>query len=408
MDKINTQKFNLSVKKSDISKNDDVLGALFSLPILINEKKVVEKTIDEYIVNPSIDKVISSKKSSKSLGKLEIMFSEFFSKNTKNKLNNSIFNNDDVFEFNSKKIPNILKLDIKSNKILKNGQIKQKLLSKINYNDENKDSEIKINFKNQNDTNFVKSPNKLKSPINSTNPMQNENAKKNFDNKENLNKIFSKIDYLKEDIISNNIENKIVFHDSEIIYKKLKINNENNNYINNSEQLNKVENINLRNNSSHHQFNSDKNMNFILDQLIEELDMSKLGWTEKLILRIEKGLKEEEKLIELALKPKELGNLKINLKLKDKGANITMKVENAASMIALQSNEALLSKTLSDQGFTLEKINFENSLMGSNKENNNSSENNKNSNHQDGKTVLLNDKENNKDDNLNYIININA
>ena len=85
-----------------------------------------------------------------------------------------------------------------------------------------------------------------------------------------------------------------------------------------------------------------------------------------------------------------------------------MKVENAASMIALQSNEALLSKTLSDQGFTLEKINFENSLMGSNKENNNSSENNKNSNHQDGKTVLLNDKENNKDDNLNYIININA
>ena len=44
--------------------------------------------------------------------------------------------------------------------------------------------------------------------------------------------------------------------------------------------------------------------------MIEELDMSKLGWTEKLILRIEKGLKEDEKQIELALKPKELGNLK--------------------------------------------------------------------------------------------------
>ena len=28
--------------------------------------------------------------------------------------------------------------------------------------------------------------------------------------------------------------------------------------------------------------------------MIEELDMSKLGWTEKLILRIEKGLKEDE------------------------------------------------------------------------------------------------------------------
>ena len=39
-----------------------------------------------------------------------------------------------------------------------------------------------------------------------------------------------------------------------------------------------------------------------------------MKWTEKLILRIEKGLKEDENHIEMALKPKELGNLKINLK----------------------------------------------------------------------------------------------
>merc|ERR1711991_227629 len=94
-----------------------------------------------------------------------------------------------------------------------------------------------------------------------------------------------------------------------------------------------------------------------------------LSFIFKLILGIEKGLQEDENQIELALKPKELGNLKINLKIKDKSANIIMKVENAASMIALQSNEGLLAKTLSDQGFILEKINFENSLMSSNKEN---------------------------------------
>ena len=89
--------------------------------------------------------------------------------------------------------------------------------------------------------------------------------------------------------------------------------------------------------------------------MIEELDMSKLGWTEKLILRIEKGLKEDENQIEMALKPKELGNLKINLKIKDKSANIIMKVENAASMVALQSNEGLLVKRLIRTRFYIRK-----------------------------------------------------
>ena len=142
--------------------------------------------------------------------------------------------------------------------------------------------------------------------------------------------------------------------------------------------------------------------------MIEELDMSELGWTEKLILRIEKGLKEDEKLIELALKPKELGNLKINLKIKDKSANIIIKVENAASMLALQSNEGLLAKFLTDQGFTLEKVNFENSFMSSNRENENSSGNNEDKNLKKDEKIILDNVENNKDDNLNYLININA
>ena len=104
-----------------------------------------------------------------------------------------------------------------------------------------------------------------------------------------------------------------MFHDNEITYKQLKVNTETNSFASNSDQMNKVENLNLRNNFNQNQFNGDKSLNFILDQKIEELDMSKLGWTEKLILRIEKGLKEDENHIEMALKPKELGNLKINL-----------------------------------------------------------------------------------------------
>ena len=49
MDKINTHKFDLGVKNNDTCKTDDVLGALFSLPVLVDEKKVNGKNINEFI-----------------------------------------------------------------------------------------------------------------------------------------------------------------------------------------------------------------------------------------------------------------------------------------------------------------------------------------------------------------------
>ena len=400
MDKISTQKFNVTVKKSDMSKADDVLGALFSMPMIADENKVNEKIIDEFIVNPSIEKVLNSKKSSKSLGKLEIMYKEFFSGNSKKQANGLMFKNDQVFDFNSTKIPNILSLDFKLNK-----------LSKINHvkNDGTKDLDLKINVSDQDEKRTLKVSEKINLAISPHNNFVNKNnVKKSISNKNNLNDIFAKLDHLKEDIKSNNFENKIMFYDNEITYKQLKVNSETNSFASNSDQMNKVENLNLRNNFNQNQFNGDKNLNFVLDQMIEELDMSKLGWTEKLILRIEKGLKEDENHIEMALKPKELGNLKINLKIKDKSANVIIKVENAASMVALQSNESLLVKSLSEQGFILEKINFENSLMSSNKENKNSSENNKDNNFNKDEATILDDEKHYKDDNLNYLININA
>ena len=408
MDKINAQKFNLSINKSDSSKADDVLGALFSIPDVVNEKKVIRKSINEFIVNPSIDKILSSKNSSKNLGKLEITYKEFFSKIPKNDYNNTILKNDQVFDFNSKKTPDVLNINVNSDKLLKINNKKKGGVSK-SVNNITKDLDININSIKEKEKTLLKASDKSNLTVNSYNNLvKKNNPKNNLYNKENLNDIFSKIDLLKEEINSNNFENKISFNDNDIIYKQSKFNNESNNFSNLNDQANKLENLSLRNNFSQHQFNSDKNINFALDQMIEELDMSELGWTEKLILRIEKGLKEDEKQIELALKPKELGNLKINLKIKDKNANIIIKVENAASMLALQSNEGLLAKLLTDQGFTLEKVNFENSFMSSNKENKNSSENNKDNNFKKDEKIILDDLENNKDDNLNYLININA
>ena len=46
--------------------------------------------------------------------------------------------------------------------------------------------------------------------------------------------------------------------------------------------------------------------------------------------------------------------------------------------------------------------------MSSNKDNKNSSENNKDNNFKKDEKIILDDLENNKDDNLNYLININA
>ena len=415
MDKINTQKFNLGVKNTDTSKIDDALGALFTIPEVIDEKKINEKKVDELIVNPLIEKILISKKSSKNLGKLEIMYKDFFSNILENESIQSKFKNDKAFDFNSSKIPNVLNLDIKLDKILKINHEKKNIVSKFVNNDISKNLDIKINpinkneISNANEINLLKVQEKSNSMLKSNNNNLNKtnNVKKSLYNKENLNDIFSKIDSLKEDINSNNFENKIIFHNNEIIYKPLKGSNEINHLSNHNDQINKVENLNLKNNSNQNQLHSDKNINFVLDQMIEELDMSKLGWTEKLILRIEKGLKDDEKQIELALKPKELGNLKINLKIKDNSANIIMKVENAASMVALQSNEGILTKTLLDQGFILDKINFENSLMSSNKENKKSSQENKDNNLENDDRTADN-VDNNNDDNLNYLININA
>ena len=408
MDKINTQKFNLSLKKGDISKADDVLGSLFSVPLINDEKQVKQKTINELIVNPSIEKILNSKKSSKTIDKLDIMYKDFFSGISQKKAKSPIFKDDQVFDFNSKKAPDILSIDLKLNKLTQFNNVKKQIVSKLIKNDITKDLDMEFNASDESEIRTSKASTRKLEINSSLNLINKNNVKKNVFNKENLEDIFFKIDHLKDDINSTNFDNKIMLNNNEIIYKKLKANIESNNYSNNNDQINKVENSNLRNNSSQHQFNNEKNMHFILDQMIDELDMSKLGWTEKLILRIEKGLNEDEKQIELALKPKELGNLKINLKIKDKSANIIMKVENAASMVALQSNEGLLTKTLLDQGFILEKINFENSLMSSNKENKNSSENNKENNFKKDERTNLDEVENNKDDNLNYLININA
>ena len=151
-------------------------------------------------------------------------------------------------------------------------------------------------------------------------------------------------------------------------------------------------------------------MNFVLDNYIEQLDMAQKGWTQKLALRVEKALTDGSEEIELFLKPKELGSLKINLKVTKNQANIIFKAENNYTIHALQQSENILAKYFAEQGINIEKTNYEN--FGSNMSNNQSD----NSNSKEGKKANKPDKklnenheeieENIENKNSNYIINI--
>ncbi len=401
MNKINAQSINLGGQKSEISKSNDVLGALFSLPLIPENQQTTEIT-----VSPKIGKIIDFIKSKKSSEKLDIKLNDFLSNYSKIKGELKDIKSEKIFELNSEKPQltfalNVKILDHNLNKLIKKNisSQKNKIFKNSSFNEFGVDLK-KLNLKHQD---------LIYSNLNNTSKHVSINSK-NYEKKTNsLNDIFKKIDYLKENINSEKVESNLISNESEIKYTQLKNKNENSNFGITHQQNKIVSSDTINNaNSNQKQLASEKNINLVLDQLNEELDMSNAGWTEKLVLRIEKGLRDDEKQIELSLKPKELGNLKINLKLKDKGAQILMKVENVASMFALQSNESFLVKTLSEHGLILERINFENSFMDSNNEKNNSSNKQNETSTKSKITNGNNDDNDYNNDNSNYLINIKA
>ena len=180
----------------------------------------------------------------------------------------------------------------------------------------------------------------------------------------------------------------------------------------NPNPTNKIQNTNFNSQSSNGQnhFTSDKNMNFVLDNYIEQLDMAEKGWTQKLVLRVEKALTDGSEEIELFLKPKELGSLKINLKVSKNQANIIFKAENNYTIHALQQSENILAKYFAEQGINIEKTNYENfgSNMSNNQSDNSNSKEGKKANKSDAKLNENQDEieENIENKNSSYIINI--
>ena len=128
----------------------------------------------------------------------------------------------------------------------------------------------------------------------------------------------------------------------------------NNNQISNVQQgiqsNNSGNNFSQQNDSSY----TNSSYNSVLENFIDNLDLTQKGWTSKLASRIENALLNGGEEIEFSLKPKNLGVLKVSVKLKNGIGNVKIITENSFVTSALNQNENYLQKLFNDQGITLD------------------------------------------------------
>ena len=138
--------------------------------------------------------------------------------------------------------------------------------------------------------------------------------------------------------------------------KKNKINE---NKINNNQIANVQHSIQSNNSSSNFSHQNDSSFskstyNSVLENFIDNLDLTQKGWTSKLASRIENAIINGGEEVEFNLKPKNLGVLKISVKLKSGIANVRIITENSFVTSALNQNENYLQKLFNEQGVNLD------------------------------------------------------
>ena len=90
------------------------------------------------------------------------------------------------------------------------------------------------------------------------------------------------------------------------------------------------------------------------ENFLDNLDLTQKGWTSKLVSRIENALINGGEEIEFNLKPKNLGVLKVSVKLKNGIGNVKIITENSFVTSALNQNENYLQKLFNEQGINLD------------------------------------------------------
>jgi flagellar hook-length control protein FliK len=86
---------------------------------------------------------------------------------------------------------------------------------------------------------------------------------------------------------------------------------------------------------------------------LEYLNMLDRNWSTSLLNKIEKGIKNGDETLEISLKPRNLGNLKISLSLNNDSAKINIVTENSSAALLLSEAESKLSQMLENTGLKL-------------------------------------------------------
>ena len=245
-------------------------------------------------------------------------------------------------------------------------------------------------------TNVVKNESKIN--IRGNNPLNkdNINISKTFENIYSENKNINKVENDKKEITNfvkkikkNNHPNKIyqLPQSNSLKYKQLNeitshidqktvdnknlplINNQiseasnnnkfNGNKLNNNQILNVQHSIQANNTGSNFSQQNDSSFsnssyNSVLENFIDNLDLTQKGWTSKLTSRIEKAIQNGGEEIEFNLKPKNLGLLKVSVKFKNGVGNVKIVTENSFVTSALNQNENYLQKLFNEQGINLD------------------------------------------------------
>ena len=180
--------------------------------------------------------------------------------------------------------------------------------------------------------------------------------------------------------VSNNA--MINLQDNQIIEKlqKNKINETKNKENNNLS----IQQLNHSNNSANNYSQngstsfSNNGYNSVLENFLDNLDLTQKGWSSKLVSKIQNSLADGGGEIEFNLKPKNLGMLKVSVKLKEGLGSVKIIAENSFVTTALNQNENYLQKLFNDQGINLEFLaKNENQNFGSNNQSNQNSNNEK-------------------------------
>ena len=123
---------------------------------------------------------------------------------------------------------------------------------------------------------------------------------------------------------------------------------------------------------------SNNGYNSVLENFLDNLDLTQKGWSSKLVSKIQNSLADGGGEIEFNLKPKNLGMLKVSVKLKQGLGSVKIIAENSFVTTALNQNENYLQKLFNDQGINLEFLaKNENQNFGSNNQSNQNSNNEK-------------------------------